>query len=271
MDKNLSVSKKIQKLFQSDYKYAVYIRELVSYFVYSSEEYKRTENRKYLDLKEYLLEIIKKQIASFETYHENNQVLFKQIFNVEEVDIKLLSSSRNIPRKLPKEIETNIDIRVTNMEEMFLELDERFSRLEKDFFKIDKKYKTTREYAVEVYLNYVKKYLRRPGCSELEKFCGNEISDSEWSRNLDDPIFISILEKEFTKLINKSSIKENLESYEIIFQEVISIYTDKLISKIRDSETTLIDDIDVTIREKLLYAIHKPGAMDEIYPKTKED
>lgn len=275
MDKNLSVSKKIQKLFQSDYKYAVYIRDLVSYFVYFSEEHKRTEDLKYLDLKEYLLEIIKKQIASFETYHENNQVLFKQIFNVEEVDIKLLSSTRKIPVKLPKEIETNVEIKVSGNEEMLIDLEARLTRIEKEFLTNDKKYKDTYEFAVEAFLDYVKKYLQKPTAIELEeyseKYSNGKISKSEWARNFEDPIFNSILEKEFIKLINKTSIDERKDSFGSIFNKMHEEFYEKLLEKIEGNNVIHLEDMNPILQDKVINASKIAKQYEDQFPRTMGD
>lgn len=270
MSQNLSVKEKIEKLFQSDYRYAAYIRTLVSYFVYSSEEYKKTENLKLLDLKKYLLEILKKQISSFEIYHANNEILFKDIFNVEQVDIKLLASTKKIPAKLSREIENNIDFRVSENEEIIIDHEERITRIEK-LLNTDNKYKDTYEFAVETFLDYIKKYLQEPTIIELEefseKYSNRKISKSEWSRNFNDPIFNSILEKELIKLINKTSIPERRDCFANIFDTMHKKFYNMLITKIKEDEICL-EDMDPILQDKIINAAQISGQYEDNFPRT---
>lgn len=271
MDQKSSVKGKIEKLVQSDYRYATYIRTLVGYFVYSSEEYKKTENLNFLNLKEYLLEILKKQISSFEINHANNEALFIDIFSVEKVDIKLLTTSKKTPEKLSREIENNIDLRVSESEEMLIDHEERITRIENEFLNSDKKYKDTYEFAVESFLDYIKKYLQKPTIIELEefseKYSNRKISKSEWSRNFQDPIFNSILEKELIKLINKTSILERRDRFANIFATMHKEFYDILINKIKKVEIHL-EDMDPILQDKIINIFQISGQYEDSFPRT---
>lgn len=221
MDKNLTINSKVAKLLLSDNEYKLFIKTLLRYYFFVNDEYKESNNSKFLDLKHYLAVVINKQINNYTTFQIENEKLFLQIFGVNEPVIKLLSNIKKIlPEKLSEDIRSNIEIRFDFIEETLLEHDNMIKQLNKKFEDSDKKYKDTYEYAVEIVLNFFKKYEREPTLENLEKFSDTQtngkISVSEWSRNLKDPILLGILNRESDKLrkrLKNESLKDLILSY----------------------------------------------------------
>jgi len=188
---------------------------------------KKTEKQSLLNGLE---KIIKNGLYFYDRIRINDLKLLNKIAHSDKTDIRLLSTSID-PSKFTLEDITKL---LESNKEKDREI-ESLKKLNNKTIKDLNKFISTKkenENAVDIYLRLIKKIDFIPTYENLEKASYKKISSSNWQRKFTQDIsFLNVLQREFEKLINRTSIESKKMFYTEIYIKISNTYDELLIQE----------------------------------------